>query len=64
MARLVIALVIVAVAALAVLGLGAVVGRVAQEGARDARFGGESMQKLSFFVLMALILYVSVWGGA
>ena len=30
----------------------------------DAGFGEDTMQKLAFFLLVALILYVSVAGGA
>ncbi|SES25168.1 hypothetical protein SAMN04490244_108102 [Tranquillimonas rosea] len=66
MARLAIAIVTVALVAFIVIAAGRALGHAVQAAGRvrSAEFGGETMQKLAFAVLMALILYVSVWGGA
>ncbi|GEM_PF-6323989 len=60
--------VIFATVAVAAIGLAAAVARATWrnvDGAmRDEGRGGELMQKLAFFLLIALILYVSTLGGA
>lgn len=65
MARLVLAVLVlsglIALLALVAAGWRAVRG---DAGADDAPSQGESVQKLSFALLMALILYVSVFGGS
>lgn len=67
MQRLAIA-VIFALAAAAAVAMAVRMARaawVAADGtAQGARAGGDIMQKLAFFLLMGLILYVSVLGGA
>jgi len=67
MQRLALAVILVAVAVAAV-GIAAGVARAtwrSVDGAvRDEGRGGELMQKLAFFLLIALILYVSTLGGA
>ena len=60
--------VIFAAFAVAAIGVAAGVARAtwrSVDGAvRDEGRGGELMQKLSFFLLIALIVYVSALGGA
>ncbi len=67
MQRLVLALVF-ALAAVAAVSLAARALRAAwvaaDEGGTGGRSGGDTMQKLAFFLLIGLILYVSVLGGA
>ena len=66
MQRLVLAMIIalVAVTAVAVAVRAARAGLVAADGAWSRQSGGDIVQKLAFFLLMGLILYVSVLGGA
>jgi hypothetical protein len=66
MQRLALALIfaVVAVAAVAVAVRAARAGLVAADGALSKQSGGDIVQKLAFFLLMGLILYVSVLGGA
>lgn len=67
MARLMIVVLFLAVVASVALGVMASVGRAAQAGrAQLARADWErgTMQRLSGIMLLALILYVSFWGGA
>jgi hypothetical protein len=67
MQRLVLALIfaVVAVAAAAVAVRVVRAAWVSVDGAVQAeRSGGDTMQKLAFFLLIGLILYVSVLGGA
>ena len=67
MQRLALAIIFAALAVTAVV-LAARLARaawVAADGAGGSdRSGGDIMQKLAFFLLMGLILYVSVLGGA
>jgi len=56
---------LLAVAAVAVAARVARAAWVAADGAAGReRSGGDIMQKLAFFLLLGLILYVSVLGGA
>jgi hypothetical protein len=56
---------VLAMAALAVVARTARAAWVAVDGAVEGRrSGGDVMQKLAFFLLMGLIVYVSVLGGA
>lgn len=67
MARLIIMLLFLAVLAGLAVGAASSVARAAAAGrARLARIelGNWSMQKTSFMLLVALILYVSIWGAA
>lgn len=67
MSRLLFMLMLVAVALAVCLVLAAALRAVFATGRdrmQQAEFGGRSMQKLSFVLLCALILYVSIWGGA
>jgi hypothetical protein len=66
MQRLALAMIfaLVAVAAVAVAVRAARAGWVAADGALSGQSGGDIVQKLAFFLLMGLILYVSVLGGA
>jgi hypothetical protein len=66
MQRLALAMIfaLVAVAAVAVAVRAARAGLIAADGALSGQSGGDIVQKLAFFLLMGLILYVSVLGGA
>jgi hypothetical protein len=66
MARLVIAagLVLVALAVVAAILAGISSARRTAVGAPDTLTGGSSLEKIAFFLLLALILYVSASGGA
>jgi len=67
MARLMIVLLFAAVVAGLAIGTMASLGRVARAGQTRlarAELGDGTMQKLSGILLLALILYVSIWGAA
>jgi hypothetical protein len=67
MQRLALAMIfaVLAVAAVAVAARAARAAWVAADGAAGhGQSGGDIMQKLAFFLLLGLILYVSVLGGA
>lgn len=66
MQRLVLAILIVACAAFALVAVAGAARRVwgSKGGGEPMRRGGDVMQRISFFLLIALILYVSVLGGA
>ena len=67
MARLMIVLLFLAILAGLAIGAASAVQRGLRAG-RDrvaqAEMGNTTMQKLSFVLLVALIFYVSIWGGA
>ena len=67
MARLIIAVLFLAV--LMALAIGAMnsVERIARAGRAQlarAQWGNETMQRVTGILLFALIIYVSIWGGA
>ena len=66
MQRLALAMIfaLLAVAAVAVAARAARAAWVAADGSGGNMRSGDIMQKLAFFLLMGLILYVSVLGGA
>jgi hypothetical protein len=66
MQRLALALIfaVVAVAAVAVAVRAARAGLVAADGALSKQSGGDIVQKLAFLLLILLIFFVSVLGGA
>ena len=66
MQRLVLAILIVAFAAFALVAVAGAARRVwgSKGGGEPTHWGGDVMQRVSFFLLIALILYVSVLGGA
>ncbi len=67
MARLMIVVLFLAVLAGLAIGAASMAGsamRGAKARVAQAELGNRTMQKLSFVLLVALILYVSVWGGA
>ncbi|WP_108482551.1 hypothetical protein [Oceaniglobus ichthyenteri] len=67
MARLIIVLLFLAVLMGLAMGVANGVGRMAQAGRAQlarAEMGNGTMQRLSGILLLALILYVSIWGGA
>ena len=66
MSRLVLAMVVLAlVLGLAYLALSLLRSMAASGRSRIERadFGGRTMQKVSFVLLVAVILYASIWGG-
>ncbi|RVT86607.1 hypothetical protein DXV76_00520 [Rhodobacteraceae bacterium CCMM004] len=66
MSRLVILAVVAAVTLWVVFGAALAVKGAVRAGARQvggAEFGGRWVQRLSFVLLLALILYASIWGA-